>query len=112
MQLLDNEMLRIVGAAQPRIIMAQPPSAPGITPCSYATDTSPEGRSASAVDIHPPPPAVSQGYGGGVSGAMLGLSAADPVPTQMQMPDVAWSPALADEIGWDWGDFGQLFVEP
>ena len=23
--------------------------------------------------------------------------------------DIAWSPALADEFGWDWGDFSQLF---
>lgn len=23
--------------------------------------------------------------------------------------DIAWYPALADEIGWDWGDFSQLF---
>ncbi|CAI4219721.1 unnamed protein product [Parascedosporium putredinis] len=30
----------------------------------------------------------------------------------MTMPDIAWSPALADEIGWDWGDFSLLFTEP
>jgi len=33
------------------------------------------------------------------------------VSMAVPMADVAWSPALADEIGWDWGDFSQLFTE-
>ncbi|KAH8602377.1 fungal-specific transcription factor domain-containing protein [Bisporella sp. PMI_857] len=31
--------------------------------------------------------------------------------TAIPLGDVAWSPSLADEIGWDWGDFSQLFNE-
>ena len=45
-----------------------------------------------------------------ISTEMLDMSVAAGIP--MPMPDIAWSPALADEIGWDWGDFSLLFTEP
>lgn len=59
--------------------------------------------------LNPSPPGFGQVYGG-LSADLVNLSTSMPMP--MESLDVAWSPALADEIGWDWGDFLPLFSEP
>ena len=102
LRVLDDEVVRIVTAAQPRV-MARSSS---IRPTSLV-DNSPGGSHSvhrdAGVALNPPLQGFGQSYDG-LPADLIGLSAA--------IPDVAWSPALADEIGWDWGAFGQLFVEP
>lgn len=108
MQLLDNEVMKIIAAAQPRVMERSSP----LTRRSSHLDHSP-GHSHSAqrddgIALTRSPQGFGQGYDG-LGAELMNLSAAMPMP--MSIPDVAWSPALADEIGWDWGDFGQLFTE-
>ena len=102
MQLLDNEVIRIVTAAQPKAMARSSIT----TRPSSQIDNSP-GRSHFVHNdvcdaLTQPPPGFNPSYGS--------------LPTDLMhlstgIPDVAWSPALADEIGWDWGDFSQLFTE-
>lgn len=40
---------------------------------------------------------------------MIAPGSSAPMAFSMSLPDATWSPELADEIGWDWGDFGQLY---
>ena len=110
-QLLQNEVIRIVAAAQPKVMARS-----SITRLSSHIDNSNSpGRSYSthsddaAFALNQSPQGFSQSYGG-LSTELMDLSTAISMP--MQISDVAWSPALADEIGWDWGDFSQLFTEP
>lgn len=56
-----------------------------------------------------PAPALS-GLGGPASTAVTGSGdVAIGGVGAVAFHDIAWPPALADEIGWDWGDFSQLF---
>ncbi len=101
-QLLDKEVVRIVTAAQPTAMARS-----SIRPTPHV-DNSPSSNLHPLhedvnVALNQSPQAFGQSYGG-LSADLMNLSAA--------IPDVAWSPALADEIGWDWGDFSQLFTEP
>ena len=110
-QLLQNEVIRIVAAAQPNVMARS-----SITRLSshISDNLNSPSRSYSthnddaAFALNQPPQGFSQSYGG-FSTELMDLFTAISMP--MQIPDVAWSPALADEIGWDWGDFSQLFTE-
>ncbi|KAK4041451.1 hypothetical protein C8A01DRAFT_45410 [Parachaetomium inaequale] len=106
-QLLDNEVIRIVAAAQPNVMarssIARPSSQVDNSPsCSHPA------HNGAGVALSQLSPGFSQSYSG-LSSDLLDPSIAISMP--MQIPEVAWSPALADEIGWDWGDFSQLFTE-
>ncbi len=100
-RVLDDEVVRIVTAAQPRV-MARSFI---IRPASHVDD-SPGGSHAvhndAGVALNP----SLQEFGPSYEGLP-----ADLIDLSVAIPDVAWSPALADEIGWDWGAFSQLFVE-
>jgi hypothetical protein len=106
-QLLDNEVIRIVTAAQPRA-MARSSIARPSSQMDSSPDCSRSAHNGAGVALNQPALGFSQGYGG-LSSDLMDLPTAASMP--MQIPDVAWSPALADEIGWDWGDFSQLFTE-
>lgn len=106
-QLLDKEVMQTVAAAQPKAMarssIPRPSSHIGNCPgSSHSTHNN------AGVDLNQSPQGFNQSYGG-LSTDLMDLSTA--ISTPMRIPDVAWSPALADEIGWDWGDFGQLFTE-
>ncbi|KAK3901146.1 hypothetical protein C8A05DRAFT_35190 [Staphylotrichum tortipilum] len=112
-QLLDNEVTRIVAAAQPKATARLPSIA---VPTSRIIDDSPAAHSSNTVHnrgagvtLDQPRQGFGQAYGG-LPADLLDLPAGIAMPP-MQMPDDAWSPMLADEIGWDWGDFSQLFAE-
>jgi hypothetical protein len=106
-QLLDKEVIRIVTAAQPKV-MARSSI---IRPTSHVDNSTSSSHSAHDAEmaLNQSPQGFGQSYGG-VSTDLMNFTPAIPMP--MDIPDVAWSPALADEIGWDWGDFSQLFAEP
>ncbi|AEO69968.1 uncharacterized protein THITE_115282 [Thermothielavioides terrestris NRRL 8126] len=125
-QLLDSEVLRIVAAAQPPAARRASSITDGrlSSHSSLDNNNSPAGggRSASRCESYNDSSGVvlnqsasSQGFsadgGGGLSSTGLMELSAE-MPMSMAIPDVAWSPSLADEIGWDWGDFSQLFSEP
>jgi hypothetical protein len=106
-QVLDKEVIRIVAGAQPRAMERS-----SITRPSSHIGNSP-GRSHIAhhdagAALNHSPQGLSQSDGG-VATDLMDLSMAISMP--MRIADDAWSPALADEIGWDWGDFSQLFTE-
>jgi hypothetical protein len=106
-QLLDKEVIRIVAGAQPRAMARS-----SITRPSSQIGNSP-GRSHTlhhdaGVALNHFSQGLSQNDGG-VTTDLMDLSMAISMP--MRIADDAWSPALADEIGWDWGDFSQLFTE-
>ncbi|KAL2126438.1 hypothetical protein VTI74DRAFT_922 [Chaetomium olivicolor] len=106
-QLLENEVIRIVAAAQPKVMARSSTTGTSsdvdnFTGRSHSTDNA-------GVASNQSPQAFSQGYGS-MSTHLMDLSTAISMP--MPVLDVAWSPALADEIGWDWGDFSQLFTGP
>ncbi len=100
-RVLDDEVVRIVTAAQPRVMARSSIIRP--TP---HIDNSPGGSHSVHTDagvvLNPSLQSFGPSYDG-LPADLIDLSAA--------IPDVAWSPALADEIGWDWGAFSQLFVE-
>jgi hypothetical protein len=80
-------------------------------PASHIDDTPGPSRSAendAGLSLHHSPRGPGQSYGD-LATELMNLPATISMP--MGMPDIAWSPALADEIGWDWGDFSQLFTE-
>ena len=106
--LLDNEVMRIVAAAQPKIMARASITGPSSHIDDSPAPSHPADRDA-GVSLQHSPRRISQGDGD-LSAELMNLSREIPMP--MGMPDIAWSPALADEIGWDWGDFSQLFAEP
>ncbi len=107
LQLLDNEVIRIVTAAQPKVVerssIIRPSPQIGNSPGSSHL-----GQRAPGVTLNQSP-GFGQSYGG-LSADFMNLATGMPMP--MEIADVAWSPALADEIGWDWGDFLPLYSEP
>jgi hypothetical protein len=107
-QLLETEVIRTVAAAQPKVTARKSI----IGPSSRADDS--PGRANhthndASVALNEGLQGFSHGYGN-LPADLADLSTAMAIP--MPVPDVAWSPELADQIGWDWGDFSQLFTEP
>jgi hypothetical protein len=105
-QLLDREVTEIVAAAQPRLMERSAI----IRPSSHIGNSSGQSHTTQNdvnLVLNHFPQELNQNCGGATTDPMnLSTAMAMPMPNA----DDAWSPALADEIGWDWGDFSQLFT--
>jgi len=97
-----------VTAAQPKVI-ERASIARGVTQFNNSPVSLHHADRAPGMSLNPSPPRFGH-TDSGLSADLMNLSTS--MPMAMESLDVAWSPALADEIGWDWGDFLPLFSEP